>query len=122
MNWYIEVLKKYATFSGRARRKEYWMFVLVNCLVAAGLGIIEAVMRGGSSGGAILANLYLLAVLLPSLAVAARRLHDTNRSGWLLLISLIPLVGAIVLLIFLVEDSRPGDNKYGPNPKSATGA
>ena len=122
MNWYIEVLKKYATFSGRARRKEYWMFVLVNCLVAAGLGIIEAVMRGGSSDGAILANLYLLAVLLPSLAVAARRLHDTNRSGWLLLISLIPLVGAIVLLIFLVEDSRPGDNKYGPNPKSATGA
>jgi len=118
MNWYIEVLKNYATFTGRARRKEYWMFVLVNCLVVAGLVIIESVIRGDNSGTAILANLYLLAVLLPTLAVAVRRLHDTNRSGWWLLVSFIPLVGAIVLLIFLVSDSQPGDNRYGPNPKS----
>ncbi|NBQ13843.1 MAG: DUF805 domain-containing protein [Proteobacteria bacterium] len=118
MNWYIEVLKNYATFTGRARRKEYWMFVLVNCLVVAGLVIIESVIRGANSGTAILANLYLLAVLLPTLAVAVRRLHDTNRSGWWLLVSFIPLVGAIVLLIFLVSDSQPGDNTYGPNPKS----
>nr|WP_177414054.1 DUF805 domain-containing protein [Pseudomonas tructae] len=104
--WYFEVLKKYAVFAGRARRKEYWMFCLVNVLVAVVLGIIEGV----AGTGAILSNLYSLAVLLPGIAVGVRRMHDTDRSGWWLLLP-------IVNLIFLCQDSQPGPNRFGPNPK-----
>jgi len=114
MNWYIEVLKKYAVFTGRARRKEYWMFFLVNLIIGLVLAIIEGML--GSPG--ILGLLYSLAVLIPAIAVGVRRLHDTNRSGWWLLIGLIPVIGAIVLIIFFVQDSQPGDNEYGPNPKT----
>lgn len=113
MNWYLEVLKKYAVFSGRARRKEYWMFFLFNIIIAFGLGIIEGLI--GSPG--IISSLYALAILVPGIAVTVRRLHDINRSGWSLLIGLIPVVGGIVLLIFMLQDTRPGDNQYGPNPK-----
>jgi uncharacterized membrane protein YhaH (DUF805 family) len=112
--WYLEVLKKYAVFSGRARRKEYWMFVLFNVIVSIVLFAI-----GRAIGAEFLQGLYSLAVLLPGLGVAVRRLHDTDRSGWWLLIALVPLVGAIVLLVFTVSDSQPGDNQYGPNPKAA---
>ncbi|HEX7250534.1 MAG TPA: DUF805 domain-containing protein [Burkholderiales bacterium] len=116
MNWYLDVLKnKYATFSGRARRKEYWMFFLFNVLVAIGLGIIEALIGTGGLIGA----LYSLAVLIPGIAVTVRRLHDTSRTGWWVLIVFVPLVGALILLIFMVLDSQPGDNEYGPNPKAA---
>lgn len=114
MNWYLDVLKKYVVFSGRARRKEFWMFVLINFLVTIGIAIIEGIIGTGGLVGA----LYGLAVLLPTLAVAVRRLHDTNRSGWWLLIGLIPLIGIIVLIVFYVQDSDPGDNAYGPNPKA----
>ncbi|MHC4458274.1 MAG: DUF805 domain-containing protein [Planctomycetota bacterium] len=116
MNWYLEVLKKYAVFSGRARRKEYWMFFLFNIIIAFVLGLIEGLV--GSQG--IVAMLYFLAVLIPGIAVSVRRLHDTDRSGWWLLIGLIPLIGAIVLLVFLVQDSKPGENQYGLNPKTET--
>ncbi len=115
MNWYLDVLKKYAVFSGRARRQEYWMFVLFYVISYVLLGIIEGIVN--LSG--ILTGIYALAVLVPSLAVGARRLHDTGRSGWWLLIALIPLVGAIVLIYFAVQDSQPGENQYGPNPKQA---
>jgi uncharacterized membrane protein YhaH (DUF805 family) len=115
MNWYLEALKKYAVFSGRARRTAYWMFVLFNVIIAVVLAIIDGLV--GSPG--ILGLLYGLAVLIPGLAVSVRRLHDTNRSGWWLLICLIPLVGAIILLVFMVQDSQPGENRYGPNPKAA---
>ena len=116
MNWYLNVLKdKYAVFSGRARRKEYWMFLLFNVLIAIGLGIIEAVIGTGGLLGAV----YSLAVLIPSIAVTVRRLHDTSRTGWWILIVLVPVVGTIILLIFMVLDSQPGDNEYGPNPKAA---
>lgn len=116
MNWYLDVLKnKYATFSGRARRKEYWMFFLFNVLIAIGLGIIEALIGTGGLIGA----LYSLAVLIPGIAVTVRRLHDTSRTGWWVLIVFVPLVGALILLIFMVLDSQPGDNEYGPNPKAA---
>jgi len=115
MNWYLEVLKKYAVFSGRARRAEYWMFFLFNFIVAFVLGFIEGIFGGPG----ILASLYSLAVFLPGLAVTARRLHDTNRSGWWLLISFIPLVGIIVLFVFMVLESQAGENKYGSNPKAA---
>ncbi len=118
MGWYFEVLRKYAVFSGRARRKEYWMFVLFNLIIASILGLIEALSGIASeSYPSVLATLYSLAVLIPSLAVGVRRLHDTGRSGWWLLISLAPVVGSIVLLIFMVQDSQQGENQYGPNPK-----
>ncbi|GAA1004635.1 DUF805 domain-containing protein [Streptomyces thermogriseus] len=114
MYWYLEVLKKYAVFSGRARRREYWMFFLVNFIVGLVLAVIGQVLDLE-----ILQYLYSLAVLLPGLGVAVRRLHDTGRSGWWLLIALVPLIGAIVLLVFLVSDSQPDTNQYGPNPKTA---
>ena len=113
MEWYLAVLKQYAVFSGRARRKEYWMFCLFNLIIAIVLAVIEGVV--GSPG--IVGMIYSLAVLVPSIAVGIRRLHDTGRTGWWLLIALIPLIGAIVLIIFTVQDSDEGDNAYGPNPK-----
>ena len=106
-NWYVEVLKKYVVFEGRAHREEFWVYSLVNLVVTLVLHLISGV----------LGSLYSLAVLLPSLAVGARRLHDTGRSGWLLLVGLIPLVGIIVLIVFWVQDSQAGANQFGPNPK-----
>jgi uncharacterized membrane protein YhaH (DUF805 family) len=125
MNWYLEVLKKYAMFSGRARRSEYWVFALFNTIIMVALQIFVSIMAGMNSDmGAglfgILYFVYVLAVLVPSIAVTIRRLHDTGRSGWWLLLGLIPLVGAIVLLIFLVTDSLPQENQYGSNPKQVT--
>jgi uncharacterized membrane protein YhaH (DUF805 family) len=118
MHWYLEVLKKYAVFSGRARRKEYWMFTLFNFIIAFVLGFIEGLVGiAAETGQSVLGAIYSLAVLIPAIAVAIRRLHDTNRSGWWLLIALIPLLGAIVLLVFMVQDSDQGDNQYGANPK-----
>ena len=115
MNWYLAVLKKYAVFNGRAQRKEYWLFFLFNIIIAFVLGFIDGLI--GSQG--VLGLLYSLAVLIPSIAVSIRRLHDTERSGWWLLIGLIPLIGAIVLLVFMVQDSKPGQNQYGANPKES---
>jgi uncharacterized membrane protein YhaH (DUF805 family) len=113
MSWYLLVLKKYAVFSGRARRMEYWMFFLFNFIIAFVLGFIE----GLAGGPGVLGGLYSLAVLLPGLGVSVRRLHDTGRSGWWLFIGLIPLIGAIILLIYMVSDSQEGTNQYGPSPK-----
>jgi uncharacterized membrane protein YhaH (DUF805 family) len=113
MEWYLKVLKNYVGFQGRARRKEYWMFVLFNIIVSIVLTILELIVSLPS----VLSGLYSLAILLPSLAVGVRRLHDTGRSGWWLLIGLIPLVGAIILLVFACQDSQENDNQYGPNPK-----
>jgi uncharacterized membrane protein YhaH (DUF805 family) len=116
MNWYLEVLKKYAVFSGRARRKEYWMFFLFNVIILFVLGFVEGF--AGSPG--IVSMLYSLGVLIPSIAVSVRRLHDTDRSGWWLLIGLVPLIGAIVLLVYMVQDSKLDENQYGSNPKTET--
>jgi uncharacterized membrane protein YhaH (DUF805 family) len=118
MNWFIDVVtKKYATFTGRAHRTEYWMFVLVYFVIAIVLGVVDSIVTGGLLGG-----LFALALLVPSIAVAVRRLHDTSRSGWWLLIGFVPLVGFIVLLVFMCLDSTPGSNEYGPNPKGAGAA
>lgn len=114
MNWYLQVLRKYAVFTGRARRQEYWMFVLISFIITVVLMVLGRLVGLMD----VLANLYSLAVLLPSLAVGARRLHDTGRTGWWLLIGLIPIVGWIVLIVFFVQDSQPGDNPYGANPKA----
>ena len=121
MSWYLEVLKKYAVFSGRARRKEYWYFFLFNVLITIVLLVIDG-MTGtldAAAGIGLLGSIYALAVLIPALAVSVRRLHDTDRSGWWLLIMLIPLIGVIVILVFTVQDSKPGENQYGSNPKGA---
>ncbi|MGW4031009.1 DUF805 domain-containing protein [Streptomyces sp. NPDC004838] len=113
MHWYVDVLKKYAVFSGRARRQEYWMFFLFNMVIGIVLNIID---RAGDLGS-VISFVYSLAVLIPGLAVAVRRLHDVGRSGWWLLIVVVPLVGAIILIVFLATDGEPGVNKWGENPK-----
>lgn len=114
MNYYIDCWKKYITFSGRARRKEFWMFVLFNIIASCVASVIDKVL-----GTMMISSLYSLAALLPGLAVCARRLHDTDRSGWWMLIALVPVVGVIVLLVFECLDSTPGENRFGPNPKGA---
>ena len=120
MNWYIDAWKNYVNFQGRARRKAYWMFVLFNIIAIVVLGMIDGALGlGGQSGYGILSGIYSLAIILPGLAVAVRRLHDTGRSGWWMLIGLVPVVGPIVLLVFFVQDSQPGGNQFGPNPKES---
>jgi uncharacterized membrane protein YhaH (DUF805 family) len=115
MNWYLQVLQKYAEFNGRARRTEYWMFVLFNFIASAVLGVVGRIVHLP----VLLSALYSLAVLIPSLAVSVRRLHDTDRSGWWLLVALVPVIGIIVLLVFAFQEGQPGPNQYGPNPKAA---
>ncbi|MCA1055692.1 DUF805 domain-containing protein [Rossellomorea aquimaris] len=117
MSWYIKVIKNYVNFGGRARRKEYWMFALINFLIAMGILLIQSLV--GIDGW--LSGLYSLFVFLPSLAVAVRRLHDTGRSGWWILISLIPIIGAIVILVFMCLEGESQSNKWGQNPKSGGG-
>ena len=153
MNYYIEVLKKYAVFTGRARRKEYWMFVLWNIIISLALFLIGLLIIIGATLTknaslilmsyavyVLLVGGYSLAIILPSFDVGVRRLHDTNNSGWWMLISLfsgifylimvnvsnveyklicslVCLICTIVMLVFFVKDSQPGDNKYGSNPK-----
>lgn len=118
MNWYLEVLKKYAVFSGRARRREYWFFALFNVIVTAVFAVLDNVLGfGGEAGYGVLTGLYSLAILLPAIGVTVRRLHDTSHSGWWLLIVFIPIIGALILLYFTIKDSDPGANQYGPRPK-----
>jgi uncharacterized membrane protein YhaH (DUF805 family) len=126
MEWYLAVLKKYATFSGRARRKEFWMFALFNFIIALVFSILSTIINQSSGAAAgssnifsVISGLYSLAVLIPGLAVAVRRLHDTGRSGWNYFLGLIPLVGAIILIVYFCQDSQAGENQYGPNPKEA---
>ena len=112
MNYYTAVLTNYAGSAGRARRAEFWMFALINfiiSLVLYGIGLAVGV-------GQLLEGIYSLAVFVPSLAVGARRLHDTDRSGWWLLVAF-TVIGIVLLLYFYILDSQPGSNKYGPNPK-----
>ena len=116
MNWFLTALQKYADFSGRAQRSEYWYFFLFYLLIYIALAFVAAAL--GTAGVALIA-LFLLAMIIPSLSVGVRRLHDIDRSGWWLLISFIPLIGAIVLIIFAVQDSDPGENRFGSNPKEA---
>jgi uncharacterized membrane protein YhaH (DUF805 family) len=114
MNWYLKVLKQYADFNGRARRQEYWMFVLFNIIFSIVAGVLDAALgTWGAVGG-----LYGLAMLIPGLAVSVRRLHDIGKSGWMLLIALIPLIGTIWLIVLLATDGAPGNNQYGDNPKN----
>ena len=119
MSWYVDALKKYAVFNGRSRRREYWVFSLCNLMVFVVFVVIQGLRLGMAAelAMAVIETLFFLAVLIPALAVAVRRLHDTGRSGWWLLIGFVPIVGLVVLIVFLVLDSQTGENRYGPNPK-----
>ncbi len=120
MNWYLEALRKFTDFNGRASRQEYWYFVLFNILISLGLGLVDRVTGSFDpmSGVGLLGGLYGLVILLPGLAVSIRRLHDTDRSGWWVLLPLIPIIGGLIFLYFLVLDSSQGRNAYGESPKS----
>jgi uncharacterized membrane protein YhaH (DUF805 family) len=121
--WFITALKKYAIFSGRARRKEYWYFILISLLIYSLLAIIENIYISATMDLipnlplGIISNVFALLILCPTLAVTTRRLHDTNRSGWWQLVYLIPIVGIVIMLILTSEDSVPYENQYGRNPK-----
>jgi len=122
MSWFLTVLRHYATFRGRARRREYWTYLAVYVPIYAALELVDLLtgtfdmesMMGALTG------LYVLATVIPGTAVAVRRLHDTGRSGWWLLVSVIPLLGAIVLLFFLIQEGESGDNLYGADPKAVS--
>ena len=120
MEWYVSVLKNYAVFSGRARRKEYWMFVLFNIIFAVVAAVLDNVLGLAieAIGYGPIYLIYSLIVLIPGLAVAVRRLHDTGKSGWMILVAFIPLIGFIWLLVLLAKEGDPGENQYGSNPKA----
>ncbi len=125
MQWFLKCWKNYANFQGRARRKEYWFFFLFNAIAGFvldffdGLLSLQMALRLGFFVYplGLLSSLYCLAALLPGLAVVARRLHDSNRSGWWMLIGLVPVIGGIWLLVLMLLDSTYGPNRYGLNPK-----
>jgi uncharacterized membrane protein YhaH (DUF805 family) len=123
VNWYLEALTKYADFSGRARRQEYWMFSLINIIISFAVGFAAGLVGGmlglGQNAVTAIALIYSAAVFIPSMAVWVRRLHDTGRSGWWSLVILVPIIGAVMLLIWAVQDSEPGTNAYGKNPKTS---
>lgn len=125
MRWMFMPFRRYAEFSGRSRRKEYWMFALLNAIVwtiVCMLGLWGADSRLFSSTEELMmyflatGGIYGLVTLIPSLAVAIRRLHDSDKSGWMLLLGLIPLVGGLILLIFYVTEGTRGPNRFGPDP------
>lgn len=120
MDWYIGPFKKFAQFDGRARRQEYWMFVLGNVIVGFIIGIIFAITQSLTLYY-ILFGIYYLAVLVPSIALGIRRMHDIDKSGWWLLISFVPIVGGIWLLVLAATEGTRGPNQYGPDPKAAVG-
>lgn len=115
MEWYVKVLKNYAGFDGRAHRKEYWVFVLIHFIVCLALSLLEWIIFLPG----LFTGLYGLAVLLPSLAVSVRRLHDVGKSGLWVLLSLIPVIGLIILIVFFCESGDEGENEYGPSPLTA---
>ncbi len=120
MRWYLSCLSNYANFSGRARRKEYWMFVLFSTIFSVVLRWIDAIIiiaSGMSLEIGILSSIYFLVLFVPTMAVQVRRLHDTDRSGWCWLLNLIPIVGSLVLFIWFVEEGTDGNNEYGSDPK-----
>lgn len=121
MNWYLKVLKKYATFSGRAQRAEYWYFTLFSAIIIIILSVLDTItgLYNYETDLGLLSSIYALGILIPNIAVAVRRLHDIGKSGWWLLLILIPIIGVIVIFIFMVLDSKV-DNIYGVNPKGNT--
>ena len=120
MEWYLKVIRQYADFNGRARRKEYWMFILFNMIFAIVAMILDNIL-GITIAGIPYGPLYIfygLAVFVPGLSVMVRRLHDVNKSGWMFLILFIPIAGFIWFLVLMCTEGDQNDNKYGPNPKN----
>lgn len=119
MNWYLKCLKQYADFSGRARRKEYWLFCLFNLIISIVLMFIDQAMGtfDAANGIGALGAIYTLGVLIPGLAVCVRRLHDIGKSGWYIFLFLIPLIGPILILIWFCTEGNHGSNQWGENPK-----
>lgn len=118
--WYIDVVKnKYAKFDGRAGRKEFWYFILVNIIIIFTLSLIDGLTGTFSSeiGMGLLSGIYTVVVLIPGIAVSIRRLHDSGLCGWWILLGIIPIIGGLILIILYVRDSTNEANKYGPNPK-----
>jgi uncharacterized membrane protein YhaH (DUF805 family) len=123
MHWYLEGLRKYAVFSGRARRREYWMFTLINELIALTLFVIAIYLgKAGFEYFLGVPVLYILATTIPGFAKLVRRLHDTNHSGWWMFISAVPFIGGLILFHFLVKDGDRGENRFGPDPKALPAA
>lgn len=122
MKWYLKCIQQYTDFGGRARRTEYWMFILFNALFAMAATLIDhfAGIAMEETGYGPVYGIYVLFALLPSVAVSVRRLHDVGKSGWMLLLVLIPLIGAIYLFVLSVTDGDSGENKWGPNPKETS--
>jgi uncharacterized membrane protein YhaH (DUF805 family) len=122
MSWYLKVLRNYATFSGRARRQEFWMFVLFNVIFAFALRVVDHIAGltyGPNGSQGILHSIYMLLVLIPGIAVATRRLHDIGKSGWYLFVAFVPCIGGLMLLYWYILEGNPGTNDYGADPKSA---
>ena len=115
------VLSRYAEFGGRSRRSEYWYFTLLNILISMGVSVMRRSLNPTTGIYKFVVGvygIYTLAVLIPGLAVGCRRLHDIGKSGWCLLLNLIPLIGQIILIVWLSQDSFPGSNQYGECPKA----
>jgi uncharacterized membrane protein YhaH (DUF805 family) len=123
MAWYLLAWQRATDFSGRSRRKEYWMFHLFTFVVAMAIGLVALVIGllfDANDGMIILTGglgIYSIVIIVPSLSVLVRRLHDIGKSGWWYFISLVPIIGGIILFVFTVLDSEPDRNEYGPNPK-----
>jgi len=119
MEWYLKVINSYFEFNGRSRRMEYWMFVLINSIISVFCILLDSMLGTvWSIGYGPIYIGYGLAVFVPGLAVAIRRLHDIGKSGWYYLLFIIPIIGPIWLIILFVTEGEQGDNKYGPNPKN----
>lgn len=118
MDWFIRALQQYAVFQGRARRREYWFFMLFYVLISSFLAVIDSIVGrfDEKTGVGLLSGLFTLGVLLPALGVAVRRLHDTGRSGWWLCLGIVPLLGTLALLVFALQRGTPGPNAHGPDP------
>lgn len=118
MDWYISVLKNFKDFESRAQLAEYWYFVLFSVIISVALTFVDGAigLYDPSLGLGLLSGIYTLVVFVPGIAVAVRRLHDIGKSGWWLLIVLIPIIGLIIVIFFMVQNSAPGKNEYGSNP------
>ncbi|RSS60834.1 DUF805 domain-containing protein [Streptomyces sp. WAC07061] len=116
MHYYVDVIKRYADFTGRARRREYWMFVLCSIPIM----VVAIVLDFALGSYPVIFYIYNLAVFLPTLGLSVRRLHDTGRSGWWYLISFIPFVGWIAIIVLMALEGHAGPNEYGANPKQVT--
>ena len=118
MDWFVDGIKQYAVLRGRARRQAYWWFFLIYLLISTMLAVVDAIVGNydPSTGVGQLSGLFGLATFLPALGLSVRRLHDTNRSGWWLLLVLLPVLGAITPLVFAASAGTRGDNRFGPDP------